>query len=278
MVKNLRSHAQTHLLSGLELNEPLALGHDMVGLDTHNTSAPTAAGLHILIEAGLEVLDETIEIALVLLSNSCQSDARSCLLVHKLSKTRLALHDAVGNVLLATQGWQPNNEFDGVDVMSNDHKLGRFLFNERSHVVEAILEDNRLLRLCVLAVLLCCCSLQETGLLFLPCLRLVLLQGAEQLSSLVLINCHVELIECGWHLETLEEDTLHALQLDVLGPAGEASDITLWLNITSKTEVPWGFLEEWVLLRFLALGATTTTKRGSSDFLACLGSCFFAHA
>jgi len=90
------------------------------------------------------------------------------------------------------------------------------------------------------------------------------------LPSLVLVNRHVELIERWWHLEALEKNALHTLKLDILGPSSEARNITLGLDITSKTKVPWCLFEERI---FLGFGFRSSTK-GSLGYLLLSCSCF----
>merc|ERR1719160_2484513 len=120
-------------------------------------------------------------------------------------------------------------------------------------MIKTVLKNNRLLCLGFLAVLLRLRGLQQALLLFLPGFGCVLLQQPEQLTSLVLVDCHVELVERWWDLQTLEKNAFHPLQLDVLWPPCEACHIALGLDVATKTKVSWSLLKEWVLANLLAL-------------------------
>lgn len=61
------------------------------------------------------------------------------------SRSGQHLDDAVGNALLLTQGWQPDDQLDGINVVRNDDKLGLARLDELSDVVEPILDNDRLL-------------------------------------------------------------------------------------------------------------------------------------
>ncbi len=55
------------------------------------------------------------------------------------------LDDAVRHVEFAAKSWQPHNQFDGVDIVGNDNKLGLAGLHELGDVVETILNELRLL-------------------------------------------------------------------------------------------------------------------------------------
>merc|ERR1719456_1392486 len=140
-------------------------------------------------------------------------------------------------------------------------------------MIEAILDDDGLLGLCILAVLLRLRCLQQTCLLLLPSLWLVFLQEAKQLTSLILVYCHVELIERWWDLQTLEKNALHALELDVLWPPCEARHITLGLDVATKAKISWSLFKERIRFSFLALRC----KWSRSHLLRTFSYCFLSH-
>ena len=49
------------------------------------------------------------------------------------------LHDDVGNAHLAAQGWEEDDELDGVDVVRDDNKRGFLSFDEGD---EAVLDEE----------------------------------------------------------------------------------------------------------------------------------------
>jgi len=61
------------------------------------------------------------------------------------SETNLALDDHVGNAFLSAEGWQPQHELNGVNVVGNDDELGLLLLNEGGDVVKTELNDLGLL-------------------------------------------------------------------------------------------------------------------------------------
>ena len=72
--------------------------------------------------------------------------------------------------------------------------------------------------------------------------------------TLVLVNSVGELVDGGGHLESLHEDSLLSLDSDVFWPFDETGEVSLWLNITSESEVSGSLLEE---------GAATNVSAGS---------------
>merc|ERR1719161_1406030 len=113
-------------------------------------------------------------------------------------------------------------------------------------------------------------GLQQTNLLFLTRLWLILLEETKQLTCLVLVDCHVELVECRWDLQTLKKNALHALELDVFGPSCEAGYITLGLNVATKAEISWSLFEERILRGLLALCCKWCCGHLFSSFRGCL--------
>ena len=67
------------------------------------------------------------------------------------------------------------------------------------------------------------------------------------LLTLVLVNSLLELVEGGRNLQSLEEDSLLALDADVLGPLDEAGQVSLGLDVTTDSKVTSILLEEGAL-------------------------------
>lgn len=65
--------------------------------------------------------------------------------------------------------------------------------------------------------------------------------------TFVLVDSVLELSNRGRNLESLVKDTLLALNADVLGPLHEPGEVSLWLDVTSQSEVTRVLLEERVL-------------------------------
>jgi hypothetical protein len=88
-------------------------------------------------------------------------------------------------------------------------------------------------------------------------LRAVLGEQFKELGSLVLIDGVLELIDGGGHLQSLHQNSLLSLDSDVLWPFDETGEVSLWLNVTSESEISRSLLEE---------GALSRTTGGSASF------------
>ena len=62
--------------------------------------------------------------------------------------------------------------------------------------------------------------------------------------TLVLVNCLRELVNGGWNLESLHENTLLSLNANILWPLDETGQISYGLDVTTNTEVLGGLLEK----------------------------------
>lgn len=62
--------------------------------------------------------------------------------------------------------------------------------------------------------------------------------------TLVLLKGLAELVDLGRHLQSLHEDSLLSLDANVARPFDEAGEVTLGLDVTSKSEVSSVLLEE----------------------------------
>lgn len=67
--------------------------------------------------------------------------------------------------------------------------------------------------------------------------------------TFVLLDSVLELSDGGGHLESLVKHALLSLDSDVLGPLHEPGEVSLWLDVTSQSEVP-GVLRKQRVLGF----------------------------
>lgn len=168
------------------------------------------------------------------------------------AETGLVLHDDVWNAHLAAEGWEVDDELDGVDVVGDDDEAGLLGLDETNGVVETVSDvDGPFSVLCANQAQgqepLCTfggthliLSLTVSGSLFggrmNPLLLLllglwsVLVEEAEKLGSGVLVQGVVELIDGWWDLEALVKDDLLALEADVFGPFHDMGEVTLGLH------------------------------------------------
>lgn len=175
-------NSHVSLLLELDLSESLSLGHHVLVLDSHDTSAPVSSESLVVVELSSEVLGEVLEVLVVFLSNISHSNAGGGLLVDELAESCLALDEGVGDTLLSAEGGEETHEFDGVDVVSDDNELGLAFLNKGGHVVKTELEHVGLGSLLGITTgLLGLSLLLESGLLLLLGLGLVFCKQFKKL-------------------------------------------------------------------------------------------------
>lgn len=149
------------------------------------------------------------------------------------AETSLALDNDVGNTHLPAEGGEEDDEFDGVDIVSNDNKGSLLRLNESNTVVETVLDKQGFLG--ILSSILALSSLlslsSKTSLLLLLSLGAVLVQELEQLGSSVLVESVGELGNGGGNLETLVKDNFLALKDNVFRPFHETGQVSDRLDV-----------------------------------------------
>jgi hypothetical protein len=179
----------------------LALVNDGLGLRTEDTTTPLLTRLGSIVVEKACGLNQTVEVVLVLLADFSDDDSGGGLLVNEETETSLAFDDDIGNVHLAAQSGQPNNELNGVDIVSNHDELSLALLDESCDVVNAVLDELGLLG--VISALLVGLSgslLCKTLLLLLCALGAVVSEQFEKVGGLVLLKGLGELVDCGGDL------------------------------------------------------------------------------
>lgn len=129
--------------------------------------------------------------------------------MHKGSQSALSLKDAERNIHLTAKSRQPHNEFDGVHIVSNDHKLCFLLLDKGGDVLEAELKDrSRGSSGSSLAIRGGLGSILNALGLGLLGLRAVLYKDLQQLGGLVLVDGVRELVDCRGNFKSLEKDLM----------------------------------------------------------------------
>lgn len=161
----------------------------------------------------------------------------------------LALDDGVRDTHLAAQSRQEDDQLDRVDVVGDQDQRRLLVLDKADDVVQAVLDDVRLLAdvLLLLALLDGRGLLQETLLLLRLGLRAVLVQELESLRSRVAVKHVLELGNCGRDLQAQTEDLLLALETNVLGPLHHARQVAARLDVLANAEVERALLDERVL-------------------------------
>ena len=251
------------LLGQLDFSELLTTGHHVLVLDTHDRNRGRVDSSLVLDVLGTEVLLESAEVGHILLVDVAEGEAGGLLGVDKGAEGGLGLNDAVRNVLAAAESRQERHHLDGLNVVSDDNKLGLAILDESGDVVETELEDDGLgADVVSLVALLALLSLSlESLLLHGLVLGLVAVEKLEELGGLVLVEGLGEDVKSSGHLKTHHKNSLLTLDADILGPLDEAGQVASGLDVTANTEVTGGLLEQGVLL---GLGFT-----GGNNLLAC---------
>jgi len=216
--------------------------------------------------------NEGSKLLVVLAFDVLESQNRSSLLVDDCAEASLGLDDDVRDTHLAAESRQENHEFNRVNVVGDYHQVRFLRLNESNAVVQAVLDEHRLLRVLVFRLLVLGGGLRDSGkasFLLLFGLRAVLVQELEELGRGVLVESVLKLCDRGRDLEALVEDDLLALEAHVLGPLDEAGEVGLVLDILADTKVTRGSLEQRVL--GCRLGLASRRKRCRSGLLSGLG-------
>jgi len=129
--------------------------------------------------------------------------------------------------------------------VSHDNKLGLSFFDEVSYMVQTELKMVWLWSNMARLILVLGFSLGlKSLLLLLSGLWRVLSEELKKGSRLTLVNGLGELIQDWWCLQSHHENSLLSLDSDVLWPFHESGKVSLWLNISTDSEVSWALLEE----------------------------------
>lgn len=175
--------------------------------------------------------------------------------MNELTKARLALDDGVWDTKLLAQSWNVQNEFQGVNVVSDDDELCLLSFDEVGNGVDTSVELDGLGSSLLLFTLDTLGGLGPLSLAFgLGILGSVLLQKLEDTCSEGLVGSAVELVNCGRDLETLEQDSSLSLEADILGPLDVTSQVKfMWAGLSDSEDL--GTSDEEVLVEgSLSLG------------------------
>lgn len=148
---------------------------------------------------------------------------------------------------------QPEDQLDWVDIGGDDYQLGLLLLDESGDVIESAFDHERLLLVNGLFLGLGLSLLDESVLLLLLVLRLVLLEETGESLELVLGESVGELVDDSWDLESLEEDFLLSLEKNVLWPLDVSGQVSLWLDVSSNLVISWSALDQFGVGRFLEL-------------------------
>jgi len=232
-------------LGELDVDELLSGGHHVLVLDSHNTTSPGSSDVLVVNVSLSEVGGELLDFDHVFGVGFSKSDTGSGLEVDKLSKVGLSTDEAEWCSLLSAKSWEMDNNLNGVDIVSNHNKLCLAFFDEGGHVVKTELKVLWLGTLGWLGtVLLGLSSFLQSLCLLLSGLWGIFLEELHERGSFVLVTSLGELVDGGGDLQSLEKNSLLSLDSDVLWPLDESSEVALWLNISSKTEVSGVLLEK----------------------------------
>jgi len=239
-------------LGFLTLGERGDSGH-LVGLSlalgAHDSAAPVLPDLlGSLVVVGLHGLDDFGELLLVLVLDINEGDGSALLSADELSESGLTLDNAVWNVHLSAESWQVDDDFEWVDVVGDQDELGLLSLDQVDYLVDTAGQGGWSWGWGVGLALDSCLSAGHQSSLFVG-FALTSVFGGElkNLGGVLLVNGLVELVDAWWHLQSLLENDSLSLELDVLWPSHESSQVFLWLEILANAKVLGSLLEEWVV-------------------------------
>jgi hypothetical protein len=221
-----------------------------IGLSTHDTTTPVSLSFLVLLTVTLlDGLNQLRQFRLVLRSDLSQSNNSSGLLVDDRAESCLALDDSIRNTHLTAEGWQEDDQLNGVNIVGDEDQSCLLVLNQADDMVETILGSIRLLRdvFLLLALLDGGGLLQQTLLLLGLALGAVLVEELESLCSGVSVEDVLELGNRGWDLETEVQDLLLALQTDIFGPLHHTGEVATRLDVLTDAIVTGALLDERVL-------------------------------
>ena len=172
--------------------------------------------LVVVEEAGVDGVDDLGHLGTVFWLDLGEGNAGAGLHANDLAETALALDDAVWDLKLAAESWEPDDELEWVDIVSDDDKASLLSLNSGGNVLDTLDED---LLGGGISDLEGGISLLSFGLNTLLLLGLVLwavlLKEFEDLDGVSLVKGVVEVVHWWWNLQALHEDAALALDADV---------------------------------------------------------------
>jgi len=75
----------------------------------------------VIVEVGSEGLGESIESRFIFRSNVGNGDGGGVFHVDEFSKSGLVFNETVGNVELSAEGGEPDDQFNGVNIVGNNN-------------------------------------------------------------------------------------------------------------------------------------------------------------
>merc|ERR1719270_1288917 len=246
----------------------------MLGFDTTDTTTPSSAHFDVVVEGSVGSITEGLQVLSILLADVGQRDSGGRFLVHQFPQARFALHNHVGDVLLAAQSGKETHQFDGVNIVCNNNQFGLLVFDQVDNVVETVFDGEW--RRLIYGLSFCLgLSLFPQAKLFLGAgLRLVLLEQASHGGELIFRRGARELCQRWGNLDSGEQNALLPLVADIQRPTSETSHIPRRLNIATDAEITRSLLEEVILLHF---GFRWLSERSRGDLLFTTGRSFLAH-
>ena len=193
-------------LGGFSGEKLLTLEEPHLSLKTHDTSAPLLKHIAVVVELSSGRFGEGLECVAIFGVDGGQANNGGVLLVDERSEASTALNNDVRDVHPLAEGREENYEFDRVDVMSDDDKLGLLLLNKVGHMLEAVLKNRGRSARVGGSSSFSATSSFDALLLCSGGFRRVLAEELEELNSLVLAEGVLELVEDRRDLKTLLQD------------------------------------------------------------------------
>jgi hypothetical protein len=217
------------LLGSFSGEKLLTLEKTHLSLEAHGASAPLLEYFGVVVELSAGSISEPLKGVAIFRVYTGEGNNGSVLLVNKGTNTALALDNDVGYIHALAESGKESNKLDGVNIVSDDDKLGLLLFDEVSHVLEAVLEGGRGGITSLGTSSLGTASSLDALLLGSAGLGGVLAKELEEFNGLVLAEGVLELVDDRGDLQALLENLALPLDADVLGPADVTAKVGLVL-------------------------------------------------
>merc|ERR1712066_431071 len=196
--------------------------------------------------------NQLTKILFVFSFNISESNGSAHFSTYQLSETGSTFDDAVWDFHFAAKSWKVNNDFNWVDIMSNNDELCLLTFYKVNDLVDTGCKLCRTSRWSIGFTFSAIFSALYEFSFFLSFALWCVLSGEfKQLSSGLFVQSLSELID-GWgNLQTLLENSALTLEFDVFWPTNKTRKITFWLNVLTNTEIFGTFLKKRIFTRLL---------------------------
>jgi len=235
---------------------------------THDSTTPVFPNFfRPLIVVSPDGFNNFSQVLLVFVVDFVEGNSGALFSADELSKSGFTFDDAVWNVHFSAQSWQVDNDFDWVDVVSNEHKLGLFSFDEVNDFVDAGGQHWFSGSWGVWFAFGSGFGSSNEFSFFISFGLWGVLGGEfEDLGGILFVEGLVELVDAWGNLQSLLQNGSLSLEFDVFWPSDKSGQIFFWLEVLADSKVFGSFFEKWVVGLFLVDSLANWGGCGSFTF------------